>query len=181
MLKLRFSVLGIAAIAVFSLGSLTDRALAQEKQGDVESERDGQGDVTLKIQGDKGARFSGACSVGEERREISGQAPESFEFDLKGRSLSCEIDKQGSQSDELEVVLSDENIHSVQRLGGAQGTLKITFDGDGSLSSVSSSSQTTVSSDGGSSSLSKAEEKALRGLGDRIEQRVDAVLERVKP
>lgn len=178
MLKLRFSVLGIAAIAVFSLGSLTDRALAQEKQGDVERARDGQGDVTLRIQGDKGARFSGACSLGEERREISGQAPESFEFDLKGRELSCEIDKQGSQSDELEVVLSGENIHSVQRLGGAQGTLKMTYDGDGSFSSMSSSSQTTVSNDGGSS-LSRAEEQALENLDDRIEQRVDDILKRV--
>ena len=177
-MKRRFSVLAIAAVAVFSLGSLTDRALAQEKQGDVESERDGQGDVTLRIQGDKGARFSGACSLGEERREISGQAPESFEFDLKGRELSCEIDKQGSQSDELEVVLSGENIHSVQRLGGPQGTLKMTYDGDGSFSSMSSSSQTTVSSDGGSS-LSRDEEKALENLDDRIEQRVDDILKRV--
>jgi hypothetical protein len=181
MLRWRFSVLGIAAIAVFSLGSLTDRALAQEKQGDVGSERDGQGDVTLRIQGDKGARFSGACSLGEEQREISGRAPRSFEFDLKGRGLSCEIGNQGSQSDELEVVLSGENIHSVQRLGGAQGTLKTTYDGDGSFSSMSSSSQTTVSNDGGSFSLSKPEEKALKNLGDRIEQRVDDILKRVLP
>jgi hypothetical protein len=180
MLKWRFSVLGIAAVAVFSLGGLTDRAPAQGKQGDAESGRDGKGDVTLRIRGDKGARFSGACSLGEERREISGQAPRSFGFDLKGRELSCEIGKQGSQSDELEVVLSGENIHSVQRLGGGQGTLKMTYDGDGSFSSMSSSSRTTVSNNGGSS-LSRDEEKALKNLDNRIEQRVDDILGRVMP
>lgn len=179
MLKWRFSVLAVAVVTVLLLGNRTDPAPAQERQDEVGGER---ADVTLRVQGDGGARFSGACSVGDERREISGQAPESFEFDLKGRELSCEIDKHGSRSDELEVVLSGENVHSVQRLGGAQGTLKMTYEEDGSLSSVSSSSRKTVSSDGGgSSSLSKAEEKALRGLSDRIEQRVDDILERVRP
>ena len=178
MLKQRFSVLAIAAVAVFSLGSLTDRALAQERQGDVES--DGQGDVTLKIQGDKGARFSGACSLGEEQRESSGRAPRSFEFDLKGRELSCEIGNQEGQSNELEVVLSGENVRSVQRLDGGQGTLKMTYDGNGSFSSMSSSSQTTVGG-AGDSSLSRDEEKVLEGLEDRIKERVDEIFGRVMP
>lgn len=177
MLTRRFSVLAVAVVTVFSLGNLTDRALAQEKQDEAEGER---ADVTLRIQGDKGARFSGACSVGEERREISGQAPESFEFDLKGRELSCEIDKQGSQSDELEVVLSGENVHAEQRLAGEQGTSKITYDGNGSISAMSSSSQVSAGDDGGPP-LSKSEEKALKNLDDRIEQRVDDILKRVMP
>ena len=177
MLARRISVLAVATVTVFSLGNLTDRALAQEKQDRAEGER---ADVTLRIQGDKGARFSGACSVGEERREISGRAPESLEFDLKGRPLSCEIDKRGSQSDELEVVLSGENVHAEQRLTGGQGTSKITYDGNGSISTMSSSSQTTVSGAGGSS-LSGDEEKALKNLDDRIEQRVDDLLKRVMP
>lgn len=182
MLKRRFSVLAVAVVTVLLLGgNWTDRSLAQEKQDEAEGERSGRGDVTLRIQGDQGARFSGACSVGEERRELSGQAPESFEFDLKGRELSCEINKQGSRSDELEIVLSGENVHAEQRLTGEQGTSKITYDGNSSISTMSSSSQTTVSSDGGSSSLSKAEEKALKNLDDRIEQRVNDILGRVMP
>ncbi len=181
MLIRRFLVVAVAVATVFLLGNWTSQSLAQAKQDGAKGKHGGQGDVTLRIQGDKGARFSGACSVGEERREISGQAPESFEFDLKGRSLSCEIDKQGSQSDELEVVLSGENVHAEQRLAGEQSTSKITYDGNSSISTMSSSSQTTVSSDGGSSSLSKAEEKALKNLDDRIEQSVDDILGRVMP
>jgi len=180
MLKLRFSVLTVAVVTVFLLGNSADQGVAQEKQGGAEGGRGERGDVTLRIQGDKGARFSGTCSVGGERREISGQAPQSFEFDLKGRELSCEIDNQGSQGNELEIELSGENVHSVQRLGGAQGTLKMNYDGDGSFSSVSSSSQTTVNSDGGSS-LSRSEEKALEGLADRIVQRVEDILGRARP
>lgn len=178
MLRWRFSVLAAALVTVLLVGNWTDRSLAQEKKEEAGGER---ADVTLRIRGDQGARFSGACSVGEERREISGQAPESFEFELKGRELSCEINKKGSRSDELEVVLSGENVHAEQRLTGEQGTSKITYDGNSSISTMSSSSQTTVSSEGGSSSLSKAEEKALKNLDDRIEQRVDDILGRVMP
>ena len=180
MLRWRLSVLAVAIVAGFSLGSLADRALAQERQDGVEDEQSAPGDVTLEIQGDKGTRLSGACSVGKERREISGRAPESFEFDLDGRSLSCEIDQQGSQSDELAVVLSDENVHAEQRLAGEQGTSKITYDGNGAVSTMSSSSQATAGDDSGSS-LSKSEEKALENLSDRIEQRVDDIFGQVMP
>ena len=180
MLRWRLSVLAVAIVAGFSLGSLADRALAQERQDGVEDEQSAPGDVTLKIQGDKGARFSGTCSVGGERREISGRAPESFEFDLKGRSLSCEIGNEGSQGDELGVVLDGENVHAEQRLAGEQGTSKITYDGNGSVSTMSSSSQATAGDDSGSS-LSKSEEKALKNLSDRIEQRVDDIFGQVMP
>jgi hypothetical protein len=180
MLRWRFSVLAVAIVAVLSLGSLADRALAQEKHDGVEGEQSAPGSVTLKIQGDKGARFSGACSVGGERREVSGRAPERFEFDLKGRSLSCEIGNEGSQNDELKVVLNGENVHAEQRLAGEQGTSKITYDGNGSVSTMSSSSQATAGDDNGSS-LSKSEEKALKNLSDRIEQRVDDILGQMMP
>jgi hypothetical protein len=105
MLKGRFTVLAVAIFSVLLLGNWADRAPAQGRMDGSEGERDGRGDVTLEIRGDQGTRFSGECSVGGERREISGQAPESFEFDLEGGELSCEIGKQGSGSDELEVVL----------------------------------------------------------------------------
>jgi hypothetical protein len=64
--------------------------------------------------------FSAAVrAAGAERREITGQTPRSFEFDPKGRELSCEISKQGTKGEELEVVLNGEGIRSVQQLGGA--------------------------------------------------------------
>ena len=177
MSKGRSSVLAVAVATVLLLVNGSDLALAQAERADGEG--DGQGGVTLRIQGDEGTRFSGVCSVGGERREISGQAPESFEFDLEGRSLSCEVVKQRDVSNELTVVLNGENVHAEQRLAGGQGTSKMTYDGNGSVSAMSSSSQTT--SNDRDSSLSKAEEKALKNLDDRIEQKVDDLLERVMP
>ncbi len=45
-----------------------------------------------KIRGSSGAEFSGSCAIGdEELQEISGQVPESFTYDLKGKPLKCEI------------------------------------------------------------------------------------------
>ena len=181
MLKGRFTVLAVAIFAVVMLGNLAERVAAQEGRDGSEDERDRRGGVTLAIRGDEGTGFSGACSVGGERREISGQAPESFEFDLEGRELSCEIGKQGGGSDVLEVVLTGENVHAEQRLaGGGQGTSKITYDGNGSVSAMSSTSRTTASDDR-DPSPSKSDQKALKYLDDRIEQRVDDILERIAP
>lgn len=184
MLVQRFSVLAVAVVTVFLLGNWTSQDLAQAKQDEAKGERGGQADVTLRIEGDQEVPFSGACTVGEERRKIAGQTPRSFEFDLKGRELSCEIGKQGSQSGELEVVLSGANVHSVQRLAGVKGTVRLTYGGDGTFSSMSSSSQTVSST--ASSSSSRADdaasgEDALEGLADRIEQRVEDIFERVMP
>lgn len=180
MLKGWFTVLTVAIFSVLLLGNWADRVAAQEKKDGSEDERDGRGDVTLEIRGDETTGFSGACSVGGERREISGQVPESFEFDLEGRELSCEIGKQGDGSNELEVVLSGENVHAVQRLAAEQGTSKITYDENGSVSVMSSSSRATASDDR-NPSLSKSERKTLKNLDDRIEQSVNEILEKFAP
>ena len=186
MLKGRFTFLMVAFLmvaifSVFMLGNWTERVAAQEEKDGPEDDRGGRGGVTLEIRGDEGTGFSGACSIGGERREISGQAPESFEFDLEGQRLSCEIGEQGGGSNELEVVLSGENVHAVQRLaGGGQSTSKLTYDGSGSVSVISSSSRATAGDDL-DSSLSKSQEKALKNLDDRIEQSVDDIVERIAP
>jgi len=180
MSKGSFTVLTVAILSVIMLGNWANPGTAREGQDGSEDKRDGRGDVTLEIRGEEGTGFSGACSVGGEQREISGQVPESFEFDLEGRKLSCEISGQGDGGNGLEVVLSGENVHASQRLAGGQGTSKITYNGNGSVSVMSSTSRATASGDS-DSSLSKSEEKALKNLDDRIEQRVDDILEGITP
>ena len=101
-------------------------------------------EATLELQGEPGTEFSGSCTVGDAAaEEISGQVPESFTYELKERSLECEISPDG----EIQVGLTvGKNVHSVQLISGS--TLKLTYE-NGSISSAISS---TGSSRQGSSS-----------------------------
>jgi hypothetical protein len=84
----------------------------------------------------------------------------------------------------LEVVLNGEGIRSVQQLGGAEGTVSLTYGGDGSISSISSTSQMATGGTTGSSSRADDAtpgEDSLKGLADRIEQNVEDILEQVMP
>lgn len=65
--------------------------------GEAEGEKDGadarpgKDRVKLKIGGEPGTQFSGSCDIGGEKREVSGQVPGRFVYDLEGRGISCEI------------------------------------------------------------------------------------------
>jgi hypothetical protein len=119
-------VLLLAALAIGCAGN---------GQAGVEAGGNGEGgQAKLEIRGSSGAEFSGSCAIGDEGlQEISGQVPESFTYDLKGKPLECEI---GSESD-LQVELTVGNDRSVQRISG--GTLNLTYE-NGSASFVVSSS-----------------------------------------
>jgi hypothetical protein len=107
----------------------------------------------LEIKGSLGEEFSGSCTIGnEESREIGGDVPKSITYDLKGRSLDCEISSDGDLQVELTV---GENTHSVQSISG--GTLNLTYK-DGSISTVTSSS--SRSSGGGTSSSTQVTSSA---------------------
>ncbi len=101
----------------------------------------GAGEATLEMNGDSGTEFSGSCTVGDEETEVSGQAPDSFSFDLDGERLECKINADGN----LRIVFTAGNTHSVQQVSG--GTLNLTYDkGQVSFSSSSSGSGGQVSS-----------------------------------
>ena len=105
-------------------------------------------EATLELQGDSGTEFSGSCTVGDqEPEEIGGQVPESFTYQLEGRSLDCEISSDGDVQVDLDI---GENVRSVQRVSG--GTLNLAYE-NGSISSVVSSS--SGSNGQGSSSSSQ--------------------------
>ncbi|MDQ3966311.1 MAG: hypothetical protein M3246_07665 [Actinomycetota bacterium] len=114
--------------------------------------------ATLEIRGDPGIEFSGSCTVGDEETEISGQAPESFAYDLRGRRLDCEISRERADGNLQLVFTAGENTRAVQQISG--GTLRLTYD-NGSISfssggqaSSSSTQVVSVSSQSGSSSVS---------------------------
>jgi hypothetical protein len=195
MLIQRALVLVATLSAVILLSSWGWQAPAWAAQ-DEENKGGGSEDVTLRVAGDKGTPFSGTCSAGKEEQDISGQIPQSFEYDLDSQKIQCEIRKQGDESDELEVVLSSEDTRSVQRVEGEDVTLRLTY-ANGSVSSsttsvssgqatnsgssqvsLSSSSSQTVVSSSNSSSSSEADDDARGGSAD-AESRAERIIERV--
>jgi hypothetical protein len=92
---------------------------------------DGKPDVVIRLEGDPGTTFSGLCSVGEERSVLSGQVPKRFAFQLKGRQLSCRIEKQDGGDGGLKVVLvAGETTRSVQQTNAPGGVISVSYKGD---------------------------------------------------
>lgn len=186
MLTRRVPVVVMVVSTALMLGVWGQGSLAQAAQDDEKDRSDGASEsVTLELEGTEGVPFSGSCSVGEDRRKISGQVPESFEFDVEEGRLSCEIHKRdGHDNAVLEVALSGEGSRSVQRIEGGEGTVKLAYKGGAVSSSMSSfSSKQTDSGDERSSSATdeSAREDDTGSLADRIQRMVDEILERAIP
>lgn len=186
MLAQRVLVLVAAISAIFLLGSWEWQELAQAAQDEKGDKSGGSGDVTLRIAGDEGTRFSGACSVGEEEHDISGRVPQRFAYDLNDRKLACEIRKQDAQGAELKLVLKDENTRSIQRSeGGEDAMIRLVYENGNVSSSMSSTSSQKMSSTSGS--FSSAANGATQGddnqesLADQIQEKVDEILEQALP
>jgi hypothetical protein len=117
-------------------------------------------EVTLSIEGDPDTEFSGTCDIGDEENELSGQVPESFDYDLGGQQLECEIRQESSGS--LEILLTGPGDRIEQQISNPGGTISLAYSEDGVSSSSSSSSGSSNSvnqvvsnsSSGGSSSSS---------------------------
>jgi hypothetical protein len=91
----------------------------------------GKSEVVIRLEGDPETMFSGLCSVGEERSVLSGQVPKRFAFHLKGRQLSCRIEKQDGGTGGLKVVLvAGETTRSVQQTNAPGGVISVSYKGD---------------------------------------------------
>ncbi len=91
----------------------------------------GKPDVVIQLEGDPETTFSGLCSVGKERSVLSGQVPKSFAFGLKGRQLSCRIEKRDRGAGDLKVVLvAGEATRSVQQTNAPGGVIKVSYKGE---------------------------------------------------
>jgi hypothetical protein len=91
----------------------------------------GKPDVVIRLEGDPETTFSGLCSVGEVDSVLSGQVPKRFAFDLKGRQLSCRIEKRDGGTGDLEVVLvAGEATRSVQQTNAPGDVIKVSYKGE---------------------------------------------------
>ena len=119
-------------------------------------------EATLEIKGDSGTEFSGSCTVGDEENEISGQAPQSFVYELNGRRLDCQIRKDSSGGN-LQLIFTAGGTRAVQQISG--GALNLTYDNgmisfssSGSGTQVNSSSQQVVSSSSSQNNSSSSQQ-----------------------
>ena len=88
----------------------------------------GKSEVLIRLEGDPKTTFSGLCSVGEEQSVLSGQVPKRFTFDLRGRKLSCRIEKRDGGKGALKVVLvAGEATRSVQQTSTPGGAIKVSY------------------------------------------------------
>src|SRR5215210_781568 len=91
----------------------------------------GEPEVLIRLEGDPETTFSGLCSVGEQREVLSGQVPKRFAFDLKGRRLSCRIEKQDGGNGDLKVVLvAGETTRSVQQTNAPGSIINVSYKGE---------------------------------------------------
>ena len=89
----------------------------------------GEPKVVIRLEGDPTTTFSGLCSVGAEQKVLSGQVPKRFEFDLKGRQLSCRIEKRDNKKGDLKVVLiAGEATRSVQQTNTSGGVIEVSYE-----------------------------------------------------
>jgi hypothetical protein len=89
----------------------------------------GEPEVVIRLEGDPKTTFSGLCSVGAEQNVLSGQVPKRFAFDLKGRQLSCRIEKRDNRKGDLKVVLiAGEATRSVQQTNTPGNVIKVSYE-----------------------------------------------------
>lgn len=181
MLAQRATVLVAAISTVFLLADWGGDDRARAAQDEKEGERDGPSKVTLEIEGEKGAPFSGFCTVGEERHELTGDVPQSYEYELGDRKLACEIRKQDAQSGGLEAVLSGENTRSELRIEDGEGAIRLAYDGDEVSTSMFSSRTVDAGSSASSATNDGDLDKEAEELADEIKEKVNGILERAIP
>jgi hypothetical protein len=131
-------------------------AVTKDREGKAESRK-----ATLEIEGDPGTGFSGTCTVGDEEREVGGQVPERFVFELDGQKLVCQISKQSTGT--MNIVLDAGRADYVQRTDSRRTTVRIVYSGQGYSSSIQSSigsSRQTINS--GSSSIVSSSSTRIR-------------------
>jgi hypothetical protein len=101
-------------------------------------------EATLEIRGGQGTGFSGTCTVGTKKKEIGGQVPERFVYELDGRKLECEIRKRSAGA--MNIVLDAGDTDYVQQTGSRRVTVRIVYSNQGFSSSIQSSSTSSGSS-----------------------------------
>lgn len=93
--------------------------------------------VTLRIAGESGTAFSGACSVGNRERPLDGQVPKRYVFEPRGKKVTCEVRKGNGGT--LGVIFTNgAGVRAEQRTGAGESTTRFAYH-NGSVSSSTSS------------------------------------------
>lgn len=109
----------------------------EDAQGGKLEKSAGPQKITLRMTGEPGTRFSGACSVGDEKRSLNGRTPVRYAFKPRGDKLECGVRKEGGGA--LEIILADgENVRSVQRTNADESKVRFVYSDSGISSSSSS-------------------------------------------
>jgi hypothetical protein len=115
-----------------------ERAAEEKAEEAAQGESANTGEAVLTIEGDPQTKFSGSCAVGDQEGEaIAGQPRESFEFELNGQRLTCEI--RNETGGDMEVVLEAGNDRSIQSTNVKGATIRLTYSGNAISSSTISS------------------------------------------
>ncbi len=116
-----------------------ERAAEEKPEEAAQGESANTGEAVLRIEGDPQTKFSGSCAVGDQEGEaIAGRARESFDYELDGQRLTCEI--RNETGGDMEVVLEVGNDSSVQSTNAKGATIRLTYSEGAISSSVISSS-----------------------------------------
>ncbi len=90
----------------------------------------GASGVVLRLEGDAGINFSGICTTGTEDSVLVGQVPKSYNFNLRGQGLACQIKKQSPGNGSLRaILLAGDNTRSIQQTESQESTISIAYSG----------------------------------------------------
>lgn len=103
----------------------------------------GNNEAELRLAGDAGTSFSGACVVGGEPTMLEGEVPARLDYELDDGGLACEIGKTGSGL--LRVVLSVGESQVVRETNAEDAKIELVYRGGEIIASTSSSSQSSTS------------------------------------
>jgi hypothetical protein len=104
--------------------------------------------VTLKVLGARGTSLSGVCSVAGREKAVEGRVPKRYVYELGDGKLECEARNEFGRVRRVKLI--GEGLHSPQQSDTSGGTVRVTFSGGDTSTSISSISQIVESSRGSS-------------------------------
>lgn len=108
----------------FREGTLSSDRTAETTTGLREGTAGSEDGLLLRVEGGKGTRFSGLCTVGDREYVISGAPVKTYSFERQ--PFSCRIQKQDSTGDNLKVtVISGDSTRSVQQTNAEGGIVNV--------------------------------------------------------
>jgi hypothetical protein len=109
--------------------------------------------VTLKVLGARGTSFSGVCSVAGREETVEGRVPKRYVYELGDGKLECEV--RNESGGVQRVKLTREGVYSLLQSDTSGSTVRVTFSGGDTSTSISSISQIVEPSRGSSSNDSR--------------------------